>query len=195
MFTRLATILALLALAACKPPPTDADMLREVEMENFASAPLPSPDTEGAVWASSTRKMLRLVYGVPGAPALMALECSPHENERRRQLSIARLSPADDNATALLALIGNGHISRINVSAINLSGPSRWEGAASAYDERWEPLRGPRQITATVPGAGMVTLNPSEMPRRLIDLCREGEDWTPESVEKALKSEDTNEQD
>ncbi|MEM6267601.1 MAG: hypothetical protein AAF707_08750 [Pseudomonadota bacterium] len=182
-------VTGLAGLTACKPPPTDAGLDRELpEAEPvFASDPLPSPDTEGAMWAVSPQRMLRIIYGIPGEPALMALECNPTQGLNAPELGITRLSPADENATALLALVGNGHIGRIEVSAVNLGGRSFWSGAASAHDERWQPLAGPRQSTVTVPGAGMVRLNPSTLPSRLIDLCRNGETWTPEVVARSLK--------
>ena len=30
----------------------------------------------------------------------------------------------------------------------------------------------PAQLTATIPGAGMVEINPSQLPMRLIESCR-----------------------
>jgi hypothetical protein len=71
-----------------------------------------------------------------------------------------------------MALIGNGHIGRIAVDQVEIGGRSVWQGEASAALTAWEPLAGPRQLTATVPGAGMVTLNPSALPRDLIEDCR-----------------------
>ncbi|MDJ0642370.1 MAG: hypothetical protein QNJ15_06105 [Erythrobacter sp.] len=159
-------------LAACKPPPTDADMGRDMpEAEpTFASEPLPSPDTEGAVWALANNDE-RLIYGIPGQPVLLALTCLRDTSEPA--LRITRLSPADEGAGAMLALIGNGAIGRMEVDATDVSGRSIWQGALPAADERWEPLNGPREITATVPGAGMVTLNPSPLPAQFLAACRE----------------------
>lgn len=170
----LAALLApVLALAACKPPPTDADIRRAIpEAEpTFASVPLPSPDTEGATWAQSPQAEGRLIYGIPGKPALLALECLETEGGLS-QLQISRLSPADEGAEALLALVGNGHIGRIAVDARDIGGQTMWRGEEDAIDLAWEPLTGPRLVGATVPGAGRLELNPSNLPGDLIDDCR-----------------------
>lgn len=174
----LALILLTCALAACKPPPTDADLSRAIPeaAPTFASDPLPSPETEGAIWAHSVQDEGRIIYGTPGNPALLALECVADEGELPA-LHIIRLSPADEGAGALLALVGNGHIGRVEVDAEEFGGRSVWQGSAPAVQTLWEPLAGPRQLTATVPGAGMVTLNPSHLPGELIEACRTGTVW------------------
>lgn len=170
----LAIIAPVFLAAACKPPPTDADMLRDLPeaAPTFASDPLPSPETEGAVWALSARTDGRLIYGVPGEAALLALDCDVSDAPT---IQITRISPADKDAGALLALVGNGHIGRLKVDATELNGQFFWVGEAPAIDELWEPLMGPRELITTVPGAGMVTLNPSAYPSQMIALCREGQ--------------------
>ncbi len=169
---------SVLFLAACKPPPTDADMNRDLPQAApvFASAPLPSPDTEGAMWARTSNQSggqngPRLIYGIPGSPALIALECVGDEGALPA-IQITRLTQADEDAGALLALVGNGHIGRIEVDETEVGGRSVWQGSAPAADIVWEPLVGPRQLTVTVPGAGMVTMNPSALPAQLIENCR-----------------------
>ena len=166
-------LMAMLALASCKPPPTDAELRRDLPDAEpiFASSPLPSPETEGAMWAQSPQAEERLIYGIPGDPALLALECLDTEGGLA-QLQISRLSPADEGAEALLALVGNGHIGRIAVDARDIGGQIMWRGEADAIDLAWEPLTGPRLVGATVPGAGRVELNPSDLPGELIDACR-----------------------
>ncbi|MEM1195805.1 MAG: hypothetical protein AAGH57_06850 [Pseudomonadota bacterium] len=159
-------------LASCKPPPTDAEMARRAPQPEptYASDPLPSPDTTGAVWAVSGKDTQRLLYGVPGEPALMALACADQSDTPRVQ--ITRMSPADEGAGALLAFVGNGHIGRIEVDAVEVSGQSVWQGEIPASDPALEPLTGPRQFTATIPGAGMVTFNPSPAPMEWLERCR-----------------------
>ncbi len=171
----LTPILLTCAVAACKPPPTDADLSRDMPQTapTFASDPLPSPDTEGAIWAASPTSEGRIIYGIPGDPALLALECMAGQGELAA-LQITRLSPADENAGALLAMVGNGHIGRMEVDAREVNGQVVWQGEEVAADILWESLAGPRQLTATVPGAGMVTLNPSPLPGLLIEACRTG---------------------
>ncbi|MEL6737360.1 MAG: hypothetical protein AAFO28_00380 [Pseudomonadota bacterium] len=171
-FCWVALAISIAAASGCKPPPTDAEMGRDAPEEApvYASDPLPSPETEGAVWAVSPQNAERIVYGVPGEPALMALTCLTGSGLPRIQ--ITRMSPADEGAGALLALIGNGHIGRMQVDAIEVAGRSVWQGTTLAANPALEPLAGPRQLTATIPGAGMVTLNPSPLPMAFLEDCR-----------------------
>ncbi len=171
---------SLILLAACKPPPTDADVVRDMPeaAPTFASDPLPSPETEGAFWAVPEADEARIIYGVSGEPPLVALRCvSP--DDMIPALQITRLSPADEGAKALLAMVGNGHIGRIQVDSTDVRGRGVWHGGTPAADTAWEALSGPRQLTLTVPGAGMVTLNPSETPGQLIEACRSGQAFEP----------------
>lgn len=167
-----ALAIVLVAVSACKPPPTDADLNRNLPepAPSYASDPLPSPDIAAAVWAQSPGNPDRLIYGVPGSPALMAITCLSQGAPPR--LRVTRISPADEGAGALMALVGNGHIGRIEVDAIEVGGKSVWRGEVLAADTALEPLAGPRALTATVPGAGMVTLNPSPLPMALLADCR-----------------------
>ena len=168
-------LLVVVPLAGCKPPPTDADMGRDIAepAPRFAAAPLPSPDTTGAIWARSPNDSGRLIYGVPEQPALRALECTAADSELP-MLQITRLSPADRDAGALLALVGNGHIGRIAVDARDVNGRLVWQGEAAAADTVWEPLAGPRALGVTVPGAGRVAVNPSIAAMAFIEDCRRG---------------------
>lgn len=171
-FNWVALSISVVAVSACKPPPTDADMGREAPEEApvYASDPLPSPETEGAVWAQSPSDPNRLIYGVPGSPALLALTCLGDNAPPR--LRITRISPADEGAGALLALVGNGHIGRIEVDATEVGGRLVWQGEALAADTDFEPLAGPRSLTVTVPGAGMVTVNEGEVAMQFLEACR-----------------------
>lgn len=168
------------ALAGCKPPPTDADLARgmpEAEVMT-ASDPLPSPDTQGAMWAPSPNVEGRIIYGIPGEAAQVALECVDG-NSQLPMLTISRLVPADEGAGAMLALVGNGHIGRLPVDTAEMGGRSVWQGTRLAADPSWEPLAGPRKVTLTVPGAGMVTLNPSLLAWETLARCR-GDDPPPQ---------------
>jgi len=158
------------ALAACKPPPTDETLARtapEAE-KSFASTPVPSPETDGAIWAPSERVEQRIVYGIPGEPALIALAC----DESDGTLSVTRFSPADEEAQAMLALVGNGHVGRLPVDQAEADGRRVWKGTHDPASEEWEPLAGPRRLIATLPGAGTVEINPSPLPMELIERCR-----------------------
>ena len=164
--------LALAGLAGCKPPPTDAAMAR-VSLTAPAtppSVPLPSPDTTRALWAKTDNPM-RLIYGVPGQPVLLAIECFDPAGPEAR-LMITRHAPADAGAGALLALIGREAIGRFPVDATPVGGQTLWQGEAPALAKGWDAFKGPLEATATVPGAGLVRLNPSLLPFELVTQCR-----------------------
>lgn len=167
-------LLPLLALAACKPPPTDDATSRglRVELNRGPSEPIDSPDSSNAIWTES-KTQGRLIYGNPGEAPMVALACI--ETEGHPALRFTRYAPADKGAGAFLALIGNAHVTRIPVDATQFGESFLWEGSLPAGDPDWEVLTGRREVTATIPGAGMVTLNPSEKPAVLIENCRESE--------------------
>lgn len=167
-----ASLMLAATLAGCKPPPSDAAVARVslLAPTSGPSEPLPSPDTTGAIWASAGTS-LRLVYGVPGQPVLFALECLAPASPAAR-LKITRHAPADEGASALLALIGNGWIGRFPVDAVQI-GPQRlWQGEIPATMPQWDALKPAREATVTVPGAGLVRLNPSPLPMALVSACR-----------------------
>jgi hypothetical protein len=165
-------LLAVLALPACKPPPADASSARAANLSSTPgpSEPLPSPEVEGAIWAVSTQPE-RIVYGIPGKPVLVALECLDAATSEAR-LRITRHAPADRGAGALLAVIGNGYIGRFEVDATTIGKARMWQGEAPALAQGWNALDGLREATVTVPGAGLVRLNPSTLPGQLIEACR-----------------------
>lgn len=169
------------ALAGCKPPPTDSAAARVslLAPEGGPSAPIASPDVTGAGWAATANR-LRLVYGIPGQPVLLALECLDPESPEAR-LKITRHAPADPGASALLALIGNGYIGRFPVDATSRKGQRVWEGEAPAQVQEWNALKPEREATVTVPGAGLLKLNPSPLPMALVETCR-GEPAPPPPV-------------
>jgi hypothetical protein len=166
-------------LSGCKPPPTDAATARVplLAAAGGPSEPLPSPDTTGALWASTANPM-RLVYGVPGQPVLVALECLAPAGPDAR-LRITRHAPADDGAAALLALIGRGAIGRFPVDATDVGGRILWQGDVPAIAQGWDAFKSTNEATVTVAGAGLVRLNPSPLPFQLVETCR-GEPQQPQ---------------
>ena len=178
MRRKIALAATLVALAGCKPPAAE-DYVARVALdtaERYASDPLPSPDTEGALWAPGDGE-LRILYGKPGEASLMALACEDGGDGKR--IHITRFAPADPRAKAILALIGNGHVVHLNVDATWNGRAWLWEGYAAADDPQLEVLAGPRRVEATIAGAGSLVLNPSQMPRRLIEACLGGSPSEP----------------
>lgn len=174
---KLAAAAAMSLLASCKPPASDTDSRRTEVLDEAAgpSRPIASPDSKGAIWSPSTSEG-RIIYGQPGSPPFLALACKdPGPNGR---ILITRYAPADENAGAFLALIGNGHVARIPVDASWNGRAWVWEGVVPAISPELEVLTGLREVTATIPGAGELALNPSHAPAQLITQCR-GEAFAP----------------
>lgn len=163
--------LSMLALAACKPPASDeyVERTRIAGGRDTPSEPLESPDTSGAVWAEAAREN-RLLYGKPGETPMMALECV--EGEDGPLLAYTRFAPADPHAQAILALIGNSHVVRLFVDAQKQGEVWLWQGSVTADDPQLDVLTGARQVEATIPGAGSLILNPSQLPGELIETCQ-----------------------
>lgn len=161
---------AVLVLAGCKPPPTDADIAGgEPAALEGPSEPIMSPETEGAIWAQS-RTPGRLIYGIPGEPSLLAIACVLGDGAPAIRLT--RYAEADTEAQAFVALIGNGHVARIPIDATESDGAWLWETTAPADSPDWEVLTGRRDVAVTIPGAGRLVLNPSPLPGELIETCR-----------------------
>lgn len=164
-------VLVLATLAACRPPAAD-DYVERVQLDRARGQvrePLASPDTQGAIWASSGGPD-RIVYGKPGQTPLFAIACAGTGTLRR--LEITRFAAADPKAKALLALIGNGHMARLKVDAAWNGKAWLYQGAFAPNDPELDVLTGLRQVEATIPGMGTVVLNPSPRPGEVIERCR-----------------------
>lgn len=164
---RCMSLAGLALLAACKPPAADGYVERtgREPAGPFASEPLPSPDTTGAVWAPSEDPG-RILFGLPGKPPLVALACSG------TSIELTRFAPADPDAQALAALVGNSHVVRIPVDAVPSGRASIWRGSVAADHPGLEALTGAGPVELTIPGAGTVVLNPSPLPGALVTQCR-----------------------
>jgi hypothetical protein len=161
------TFTSLALLAACKPPAADGYVERVdlTQAGSFASEPLPSPDTTGAVWAAS-EKPGRILFGLPGKPPLVALACSG------TSIELTRFAPADPEAQAFAALVGNSHVVRIPVDAVPSGRASIWRGSVTAENPGLEALTGTEPVELTIPGAGTVVLTASPLPGALVTQCR-----------------------
>ena len=132
--------------------------------------------------------------GQGGKAPLMAMQCVGEGDAA--QLQVTRLSPADEGGQAFFALVGNSHVLRIPVDATQVDGGFVWQGAVPASNPDLAALTGPREVTATLPGAGMVTLNPSDRMKALVSECtgraapeRELDILEPEGTEQELGEE------
>ena len=171
---RFLPFLPLLALAACKPPASDDYVARiPIDEREAPSDPIQSPDTEDAAWVEGQPRegaVERIIYGKPGERPLMALSCLDDEDGTR--VAYERLVRADPRAQAILALIGNSHVTRLFVDSTEMGEAWIWRGASPADEPGLDALTGGRSVEATVPGAGSVILNASPLPGELIDRCR-----------------------
>ncbi len=182
----LALLISPLLVAGCKPPAADdyVERVNFAQAKGAASAPLPSPDVTDAVWAEGARPD-RIIYGIPGKAPLLALDCAQAKGDsapEARHIRITRFAPADAGAKALLALIGNGHISRLKIDATWNGRAWLWQGTYPASSLQLEVLTGPHAVTATLPGAGKLDLGPSPLPARLIDSCRADVPFKPAPI-------------
>ncbi|WP_284126079.1 hypothetical protein [Parerythrobacter aestuarii] len=170
--------LPLVALAACQPPAAEDYLERGKVTEALpqASAPLPSPDTTGAVWAPSDIDE-RLLYGVPGETPLLAFQCE--RGGAIARLAFTRFAPADREAQAMMAVVGNFHALRLPVDSTYNGRAWLWQGSVEADHPDLEAMTGQKEFEATIPGAGSVELKPSPLVRSLVNACRA----TPEDEE------------
>lgn len=168
---RRTAIVVLAGLAACRPPASD-DYVERVPLDRARGeqrAPIASPNVDGALWAGGGAPD-RILYGKPGEAPLLALTCAGEGALRR--FEITRFVAADPQAKALMALVGNGHIARLKVDAAWNGRAWLWQGSYAPDDPRLEVLTGPREVEATIPGAGTLKLNPSALPGDLVERCR-----------------------
>jgi len=173
--------LAIPALASCKPASDEYQQRGQTATDRDGPmAPTSSPDTAGAIWAGAVwadpvleggQHGERLLYGIPGAAPLLALECLGGDDANT--ISITRFVAADPEAKALMAMIGNGNMARLPVDATWNGRVSLWQGTYRADNSDLDVFSGPRQIEVTIPGAGTVTLNPSPRPAHLLQRCRQ----------------------
>ncbi len=171
---RFAALTALGVLAACNPPAAD-DYVERVELLDPGAGvnePLDSPDAENSIWGAGEGEM-RLLYGNPGRPPFFALSCEGFGTDTPL-IRIVRYAPADADAKALFALVGNGTVARLKVDSIWTGKGWRWEGTVDAADPALDVMTGRRSVEATLPGAGSLILKPSYAPRDLIENCRSG---------------------
>jgi hypothetical protein len=162
---------ALLLLAGCGRPqgadtPVEAD---EVLLT-------PSPDSKGAAWRIAANG-LGIHFGKNPAAPYVSLGCKLSSSQPP-QLSVIRHASSDPGAKALFAVLGNGIAARFKVDAVMAKGEGwRWEETLPASAGQFDVFSGPREIEATLPGAGMIVFPPSNLPREFIDWCRRnGED-------------------
>lgn len=164
-----------LFLSACQQSPDEtAPPPQRVAFGDASRAllkPLNSPDTSAARWVvNETGQAIH--FGNEGAGPLLTLDCRLSEDPP--QMRIVRHVRARPGQGALLPVIGNGMRSRFLVDAALEDGEWRWEGTVRADDPMLDVFTGPRALTATLPGGGMLEIAGSRIPGEFVTWCRAG---------------------
>lgn len=163
--------LALAALTGCERAQPDRSLARVGVAEREApSAPIVAPDTTGAIWADEGGDANRLVYGRPGLAPFFSLACTLRQGQP--MLAYTRFASADRGAKAILALIGNRHVARWKIDAVDTGGRWLWRGSVPTATPEADVFAGLNRVEATVPGAGSLILNASPLPGDLVTRCR-----------------------
>lgn len=170
---RLLLCLLPLALAACDRAPAPAVQRVELTEAHTVLPPVlqQSPDTTRSTWTVAANGQA-VHFGNPGAPPLISLACRPAESPP--QLSVIRHAPALPGQGALFPVIGNGMRSRFLVDATLADGEWRWEARLAASDPMLDVFTGPREMLATLPGAGTLEVGASRIPGDFVRWCRAG---------------------
>jgi hypothetical protein len=125
---------------------------------------------QGGSWQAAAAD--RVSFGLPGQPGLLTLRCIPASAGRSAAIEVTRQTRSEEGAKALLALIGNGRVSRLPVDSVRGGENGEWRGALSLDDARLDVLKGGNRIEATLPGGGTLLLPASSEPGRLLSACR-----------------------
>lgn len=184
--TRLLAITALAAqLASCGREDDTPVQSQRIALDRPVAAQAeftPAPDTEGADWHISVDGR-GISWGKTGDAPLLSLECVLSGDEPP-QIEITRHAPAPPGARAFFAVLGNGVNARLKVDAKLSDNEWRWEGSYPADAALLDVFTGPRNITATLPGGGMLQIDGSDLPQQFVTWCRN------DGREQALEAED-----
>jgi hypothetical protein len=160
-------------LTACQQQPAPSEQrTAPAEASERSEQPLPSPDTARAVWAVSASGKA-IGFGNPGADPWLSLDCRL-EDRANPQLAVIRHASAFPGQSALLAVMGNGLVSRLPAEAVLSEGEWRWEAVLPAADPQWNLFIGTGDMRATLPGKGAIAISPNPIPGEFVTWCRNG---------------------
>lgn len=168
----LATLLPLLLAACQQQPASSEERTASTQSPKPQELPLPSPDTGMAGW-TVTANGKGIAFGNPGADPWLTLDCrlSP---DQPPEFAVIRHASALPGQTALFAVMGNGHVSRLNAAAVLADGEWRWEASLPAADPAWDLFIGSGDMRATLPGKGAIEIPPNPVPGEFVSWCRAG---------------------
>ncbi|MEN7535735.1 hypothetical protein [Aurantiacibacter flavus] len=190
---RLLLILLLaLPLAACSEANGATDTKGTDLAEAVAAAPrelvLESPETQFATWTVAESGHA-IHFANPGQPPLVTLDC--RLDAEPITMAIIRHAPAMPGQSALFAVMGNGHVSRLPAEPVVTDNEWRWEASLPASDEGLDLFIGPGDMRATLPGKGAIAMQPSRIPGEFVEWCRAGGETVGAPVEKPAPGEDS----
>ena len=168
---------ALLALAACSqeepPAPVQAERMTLSDAGNGApsSTPLTLPDLTDTRWTVDEDGQA-IHFGLSDDDPLLSLDC--RLDTATPEMHIIRHAKTRPGMKALFPVQGNGLRSRFLADAALENGEWRWEAVVPADDPSLEVFTGPRELKATMPGAGMMEIPGSRIPGEFITWCRAG---------------------
>lgn len=146
-----------------------------------------SPVTTNASWAvDQTGQAIN--FGVSQDPPLMTLAC--RLQDAPPQMAVIRHAPARPGLSALLPVIGNGMRSRFMVDAKLSDGEWLWEATLPADDPQLDVFTGTREVTATLPGGGMLLIEGSRIPGEFVTWCRAGGQVMAAEAQEAYGEDD-----
>ena len=164
----LLAVIVLLGLSACGQ--SESTSLARIDLERIIAAPviMASPDVSGAKWVETGTPHVLDFVTASDVP-LLSLACDPGAASIP-QMRIIRHAPADAEATAMMALIGNGRISRLKTQAVM---GEHWEALVPAHAPELDVFAGLGAVEATLPGTGTLIAGRSDLPRQLLAACRD----------------------
>ncbi len=167
-------ILLCVPLAACgqaSEPAPDAQRAVPQDTAPRQARADPSPDTSAAFWTvSETGQAIR--FGNSDEDPLLTLGCNLRATPA--EFVIIRHTDALPDQSALFPFVGNGMRSRFLADTRLSNGEWRWEARLPVGDPQLDVFAGTRDLTATLPGRGMLEIAGSRIPGEFLDWCRAG---------------------
>lgn len=170
-------LITFLLLTSCGSQP----QVERIELGGLDSSAVititPSPDVTDAGWKVSDNGK-SLLFGKPSGAPYLTLACDLSSKAEPR-IDVIRHAQSEPGAKALFAVMGNGVTSRLYLDAKLLPQGWNWQGSYPAGSTEFEVFNGPRDIEATLPGAGTMKLPASPLPHEFIQWCRRSGDPLP----------------
>lgn len=165
-------------LLACQQPASSDGASESFALEDTGprqAMAMPSPDTSDSSW-SVAQNGRAIHFGDAGETPWMTLACDLGSSPPA--LTVIRHAQAFPGQSALFPVIGNGMRSRFLADAVlgedNGREEWRWEARLPANDPQLDVFEGTRDLTATLPGRGMLEISGSRIPGEFVDWCRTG---------------------